>query len=167
MKNRYAAVLWVASLLPSLAIPAVGQQASSATEAAPTWTIDQAVTCSVHDAWELGGKNEAGFFAIVKALAELSAQKRGLVLPDKETVGREFGEYIKDAGEGRSRSVTVRNRGSSSAQVRDRTGCGREPVTSLYISKIRTWARSSLSWHAPCSGGSAPPGRWSETPRHS
>ena len=95
MKNRYAAVLWVASLVPSLAIPAVGQQASSATEAAPTWTIDQAVTCSVHDAWELGGKSEAGFFAIVKALAELSAQKRGLVLPDKETVGREFGEYIK------------------------------------------------------------------------
>ena len=83
MKNRYAAVLWVASLLPGLAIPAIGQQASSATEAAPSWTIDQAVTCSVHDAWELGGKSEAGFFAIVKALAELSAEKRGLVLPDK------------------------------------------------------------------------------------
>jgi hypothetical protein len=95
MKNRYAAVLWVASLLPFVTMPAVGQEASSATEPAPTWTIDQAVTCSVHDAWELGGKNEAGFFAIVKALAELSAQKRGLVLPDKEAVGREFGEYIK------------------------------------------------------------------------
>ena len=95
MKNRYAAVLWVASLVPSLAIPAVGQQASSATEPAPNWTIDQAVTCTVHDAWVLGGKSEAGFFAIVKALAELSAQKRGLVLPDKEAVGREFGEYIK------------------------------------------------------------------------
>src|ERR1700691_1009281 len=95
MKNRYAAVLWVATLLSCVAISAVGQQASSATEPAPSWTIDPAVTCSVHDAWELGGKNEAGFFAIVKALAELSAQKRGLVLPDKETVGREFGEYIK------------------------------------------------------------------------
>jgi hypothetical protein len=95
MKNRYAAVLWVASLLPFVAMPAIGQDASSATEPAPTWTIDQAVTCSVHDAWQLGGKNEAGFFAIVKALAELSAQKRGLVLPDKEAVGREFGEYIK------------------------------------------------------------------------
>jgi hypothetical protein len=88
MKNRYAAVLWVASLLPFVAMPAIAQEASSATEPAPTWTIDQAVTCSVHDAWELGGKNEAGFFAIVKALAELSAQKRGLVLPDKEAVGR-------------------------------------------------------------------------------
>ncbi len=26
---------------------------------------------------------------------------------------------------------------------------------------IRTWGRSSPSWHAPCSGGLAPPGRWS------
>jgi hypothetical protein len=95
MKNRYAAVLWVATLLTCVALPAVGQQATSATEPAPTWTIDQAVTCSVHDAWQLGGKNEAGFFAIVQALAELSAQKRGLVLPDKEDVGRQFGEYIK------------------------------------------------------------------------
>jgi hypothetical protein len=95
MKNRHAAVLWVATMLP-LAIPAVGQQApSSSTAPAPTWTIDQAVTCSVHDAWVLGGKTEPGFFAIVQALAELSAEKRGLVLPDKETVGREFGEYIK------------------------------------------------------------------------
>jgi hypothetical protein len=95
MKNKYAAVLWVATLLPCVALPAFGQQTSPATEPAPTWTIDQAVTCSVHDAWELGGKTEPGFFAIVKALAELSAQKRGLVLPDNETVGREFGVYIK------------------------------------------------------------------------
>ena len=90
MPNRYAAVLWVASLLPCVAI---GQQASSS--ATPNFTIDQAVTCSVHDAWELGGKTEAGFFAIVQAEAELAAQKRGLVLPDSATVGRQFGEYIK------------------------------------------------------------------------
>jgi hypothetical protein len=95
MKNRYAVVLWVAALLPCVANPAGGQKAPSATEPAPNWTIDQAVTCSVHDAWVLGGKTEPGFFAIVKALAELSAQKRGLILPDKETVGREFGGYIK------------------------------------------------------------------------
>ena len=90
MPNRYAAVLWLASLLPCAAI---GQQASSSVP--PNFTIDQAVTCSVHDAWELGGKTEAGFFAIVQAEAQLAAQKRGLVLPDSETVGRQFGEYIK------------------------------------------------------------------------
>jgi hypothetical protein len=95
MKNRYAVVLWVAALLPCFAIPAGAQDAPSSTAPTPSWTIDQAVTCSVHDAWVLGGKTEPGFFAIVKALAELSAQKRGLVLPNKETTGREFGEYIK------------------------------------------------------------------------
>ena len=101
MKNICANVLWVAVLLPALALPACQAQTAASestpetSSPAPTWTIDQAVTCSVHDAWVLGGKTEPGFFAIVKALAELSAQKRDLVLPDKETVGREFGEYIK------------------------------------------------------------------------
>ncbi len=47
------------------------------------------------DAWELGGRTEQGFFAIVKALAQLSAQKRGMTLPDNEQVGHEFGVYIK------------------------------------------------------------------------
>jgi hypothetical protein len=101
MKNRYAVALWVAALLPCAAVPAgtlptpAGQQAPSSDASAPTWTIDQAVTCSVHDAWVLGGKTEPGFFAIVKALAELSAQKRDLALPDNATVGHEFGDYIK------------------------------------------------------------------------
>jgi hypothetical protein len=95
MRNKFAVVLWIAGLVPCVASPAFAQQASSTADAAPTWTIDQAVTCSVHDAWVLGGKTEPGFFAIVKAMAELSAQKRDLVLPDRETTGREFGEYIK------------------------------------------------------------------------
>jgi len=101
MKNRYAVALWVATMLTCVAIPPgvlaapAGQQTPSSDAPAPTWTIDQAVTCSVHDAWVLGGKTEPGFFAIVKALAELSAQKRDLILPDKATVGHEFGEYIK------------------------------------------------------------------------
>ena len=101
MKKICANVLWIAVLLPALALPACQAQTAASQSTpetnspAPSWTIDQAVTCSVHDAWVLGGKTEPGFFAIVKALAELSAQKRDLVLPDKETVGREFGEYIK------------------------------------------------------------------------
>ena len=90
MTNRFVVVLWFASLAPCVAL---GQQASS--DATPNFTIDQAVTCSVHDAWVLGGKTEAGFFAIVQAEAELAAQKRGLVLPDSEAVGRQFGDYIK------------------------------------------------------------------------
>jgi hypothetical protein len=93
--KRHALVLWITALLPCVANPAIAQQAAESAPPAPTWTIDQAVTCSVHDAWVLGGKTESGFFAIVKAMAELSAQKRDLVLPDRETTGREFGEYIK------------------------------------------------------------------------
>ena len=93
MNKRFAVVLWVA-VLAFVASP-LGAQQTPPPAAPPAWTIDQAVTCSVHDAWELGGKTETGFFAIVKALAELSAQKRGLILPDKEITGREFGEYIK------------------------------------------------------------------------
>ena len=89
MKMKYAVVLWVASLVPCVA------QDSPAAGSTPNFTIDQAVTCSVHDAWQLGGKTEEGFFAIVKADAELAAQKRGLVLPDNEATGHQFGEYIK------------------------------------------------------------------------
>jgi hypothetical protein len=77
MRITYAAVLWMAALVPCVAGPAVAQQASSSADAAPTWTIDQAVTSSVHEAWVLGGKTEPGFFAIVKAMAELS-HKRGI-----------------------------------------------------------------------------------------
>jgi hypothetical protein len=99
MKKLGANFLWVAVLLPSLMGPAASAQTAAAPPttppSAPTWTLDQAVTCSVHDAWVLGGKNEQGFFEIVKALAQLSAEKRDMVLPDKESVGREFGNYIK------------------------------------------------------------------------
>jgi hypothetical protein len=101
MKKFCATVVWITALCPVLILPACQAQTPSSPQApeasvpAPTWTIDQAVTCSVHDAWILGGKNEQGFFAIVKSLAELSEQKRGVALPDNEAAGRKFGEYIK------------------------------------------------------------------------
>jgi hypothetical protein len=41
------------------------------------------------------GKDRTRILAIVKALAELSAQKRDETLPDNEAVGRQFGDYIK------------------------------------------------------------------------
>lgn len=97
--NRKSAVvlivLGIALLSPCVGLAAGMQDTPSTSAPAPTWTIDQAVTCSVHDAWVLSGKNEEGFFAIVKALAELSAQKRDLILPDDATVGKQFGDYIK------------------------------------------------------------------------
>ncbi len=60
-----------------------------------SWTTEQAVTSSVREAWALGGKTEDGFFQIVKVLAELSAQKRGLTLPDTKEAGMKAGNWIK------------------------------------------------------------------------
>lgn len=65
------------------------------TDAAHGWTQDQILTATVHQAWELSGKNEANFFEIVKELAEISARNRNLTLPDDSAAGRRAGEYIK------------------------------------------------------------------------
>ena len=59
------------------------------------YPIDQIVTATVHDAWLLSGKNEEAFFDIVEQLAQFSAQKRGLVLPDTAAAGRRMGMMIK------------------------------------------------------------------------
>jgi hypothetical protein len=60
-----------------------------------SWTTEQAITSSVREAWALGGKTEEGFFEIVKALAAISAQKRGITLPDNQEAGKKAGEWIK------------------------------------------------------------------------
>ena len=58
-------------------------QPASQTSGTPTqpsrqvFTLEQAISCSVAEAWELGGKTEEGFLEILTALASLSAQKRG------------------------------------------------------------------------------------------
>lgn len=60
-----------------------------------TYPMDQIVTATVHDAWLLSGKNEDAFFDIVEQLAQFSAQKRGLTLPDTAAAGRKMGLMIK------------------------------------------------------------------------
>jgi hypothetical protein len=68
----------------------------SADSAAPhNWTKEQILTCTVSDCWQLAGKNEVTFFDIIQQLAEISAQTRGLTLPDDAAAGRQTGEYIK------------------------------------------------------------------------
>ena len=59
------------------------------------YPIEQIVTATVHDAWMLSGKDEEAFFDIVEQLAQFSAQKRGLTLPNSEAAGRRMGELIK------------------------------------------------------------------------
>ncbi len=74
-------------------------QASAQTQDAQ-WPVDQLITSSVHDAWVLSGRNEEKFFAMVSELAQVSAQKRGLVLPNTEDAGKKFGELVKSLSKG-------------------------------------------------------------------
>ncbi|WP_213807549.1 hypothetical protein [Granulicella sp. dw_53] len=60
-----------------------------------SWTPDQLVTSTVHEAWVLSGRNEDQFFEMVKELSALSAQKRGLTLPESEEAGVKAGNWIK------------------------------------------------------------------------
>ena len=99
-----------ASLLAvaSLCMPAFNLKASAAQQQQPeitahpqtdandkTYPMDQIVTATVHEAWLLSGKNEEAFFDIVEQLAQFSAQKRGLSLPDSADAGRKMGMMIK------------------------------------------------------------------------
>jgi hypothetical protein len=68
----------------------------STDSAAPhNWTTEQILTCTVSDCWQLAGRNEATFFDIIQQLSEISAQTRGLTLPDDSAAGQRAGEYIK------------------------------------------------------------------------
>jgi hypothetical protein len=89
------AAFWV-GIPPSLCAQESNVAANSTGEANhKTYPLDQIVTASVHDAWLLSGRNEAAFFDIVEQLAQLSAQKRGLTLPDDAAAGKRMGEMIK------------------------------------------------------------------------
>jgi hypothetical protein len=92
----------------ALCMPAFNLKASAAQQQQPeitahpqtdandkTYPMDQIVTATVHDAWLLSGKNEEAFFDIVEQLAQFSAQKRGLSLPDSAAAGQRMGTMIK------------------------------------------------------------------------
>src|SRR4051794_9804525 len=61
----------------------------------PTWNENQIVTATVHQAWQLAGKDENNFFEIVRRLAEISARNRNLELPDDPAAGKRAGQYIR------------------------------------------------------------------------
>jgi hypothetical protein len=101
-RNLLAAALVVTSLsLPAFAQSAPVKSAPKvvanppADPTAKVYPLDQIIPATVHDAWELSGKNENAFFDIVQQLAELSAQNRGITLPDTAAAGRRMGLLIK------------------------------------------------------------------------
>ncbi|RRA48840.1 hypothetical protein [Acidipila sp. EB88] len=58
-------------------------------------SIDKLVIMTCRQAWQAGGRDQEGFFAIVKQLAELSAQNRGVTLPDDKEAGARAGQWIR------------------------------------------------------------------------
>ncbi len=103
MKTRrlLAGMMMVSALYgPSMTLaqtsPGQTSAAGTATAAdAAALPLDQAVTKTVHEAWVASGRNEDRFFATVRQLAELSAQNRGVTLPDTQAAGAKFGAWIK------------------------------------------------------------------------
>jgi hypothetical protein len=97
-----AGIILAASATFSLAAPAPRPQQTPEAVTHPkvdgadkVYPLDQIVTASVHDAWLLSGKNEEAFFDIVEQLAQISAEKRGVSLPDNAGAGKRMGEIIK------------------------------------------------------------------------
>jgi hypothetical protein len=84
----------VAATAQQPSAPSITPSAADST-AQHNWNTEQILTCTVSDCWQLAGRNETTFFEIIQQLAEISAQTRGLTLPDNAEAGRRAGEYIK------------------------------------------------------------------------
>jgi hypothetical protein len=93
-----AGIVMAASLCgPVAAAAQTPQDTTTKAEAGGTTAmpIDQLVTKTVHEAWIASGRNEDKWFSMVQQLATLSAQNRGITLPDTQEAGSKFGEWIK------------------------------------------------------------------------
>ena len=55
----------------------------------------QSLTLTVHEAWVQSARNEDKFFDMVKQFAQMSAEKRGVTLPNTEAAGVKMGTLIK------------------------------------------------------------------------
>jgi hypothetical protein len=105
VNRKFAVVVLTAGMALGTSVfaqsAATNGQASIQTQGAQAmWPPDQLITSSVHDAWVLSGRNEEKFFQMVSELAEISAQKRGLTLPNTDAAGRKFGELVKSLSKG-------------------------------------------------------------------
>jgi hypothetical protein len=109
MRNRMAAVA-IAAGLAMAGVSVMAQQntqsnpqntqmapASAANSQATGQTFSDAelLPLTVHQAWLKSGKNEEVFFTMVTQLAEMSAQNRGLELPQTKAAGQRVGQMIK------------------------------------------------------------------------
>ena len=105
------------------------QSAPADTTGTQNWTIDQVVTDTVSDAWHQGGETEAGFFAIVKTMAQFAAQKRDVTLPDSQEAGQADGAVYQAAGASGSSTTALSNRGQGGADGRQISRSGHQRDT--------------------------------------
>lgn len=73
--------------------PAPSVSASSSAGAAAV--SPDMLSKTVHETWVDSGRNEDKFFDVVQSMAAMSAQKRGVTLPNTEAAGQKMGNLIK------------------------------------------------------------------------
>jgi hypothetical protein len=98
MQGVVRAVVMSGLLLAPMAMQAQKpntQSVTAANSADAAHVNRELLTSTVHEAWLASDRNEDKFFDMVKQCAEMSAQKRGVTLPDTEAAGRKMGLLIK------------------------------------------------------------------------
>ncbi|WP_419804752.1 hypothetical protein [Terriglobus sp.] len=75
--------------------PAPSVSASSSAGAAAV--SPEMLSKTVHETWVDSGRNEDKFFDVVQSMAAMSAQKRGVTLPNTEAAGQKMGNLIKSS----------------------------------------------------------------------
>ena len=98
--RKVVVVLLAAGMMVSPSVFAQTSGSASTPNSQFAWPPDQLITASVHDAWVLSGRNEEKFYQMVSELAQISAEKRGLTLPNTEDAGKKFGELVKSLSKG-------------------------------------------------------------------
>lgn len=97
-------VISATALAACLTFATVGAQAQTnisptsaqgMTSSSAQFSNQQLIVATVHQAWLMSGKNQQVFFGMVTRLAEISAQNRGLELPDTKAAGERVGNLIK------------------------------------------------------------------------
>ena len=105
MTKQTVSAMLLAGVLAAAPTAMVAQAGRSNNGPAPSVTASNSsasgvaspelMSSTVHEAWVSSGRNEDKFFDMVKQLASISAQKRGVTLPDTEAAGRKMGTLIK------------------------------------------------------------------------
>ncbi len=101
MKAAGTAVLFLASMM------AVAPALSMAQDVKPsingptpkddvsTIPVDKLLPMTVHEAWLASGRDEDKFFSMVRQLADFSAHKRNVTIPESAAAGQRAGAEIK------------------------------------------------------------------------